>query len=459
MKEQDPSRRSRYPPTGGLRKGEDIDDYDAYSYTNPREQFEKDSAARIHHDRGSYWRERPLSLTGIDDPQLVSRSGPRSPKPPPSTRGFDRLEWDPRVRRPMQGSADSDVDVASAHRRMGRRNPVHLHQEADEGYSSYRSDYEDAHRHRHRHRRHNSSRTSRQPYDDGASRSSITNEPAPQGTTTGLGTAVLGGVYDEHESQRAERHRSYDHDTRERQNRPQRPSRRRADNDSDEYTSDEDLRTHRREASARPKASRSDDSASGSERPRRRRSHSRRRPQNSPTNKEMIQVDRQEDKRAESTVSKDSETPPKGILKTPTDKFPEEPNPVREGVAPLKDAHKKGIPPGARWTKIDRRLVNPAALEAGRERFEERSDYVIVLRVLSKEEIQAYAVRTQEIRDARYREYVQERRRRREEDKRRGRAVDDFSSDDEEDDDDSPEGVEGKPAEQHKMAEPVKSAG
>ncbi|KNG87755.1 hypothetical protein ANOM_004442 [Aspergillus nomiae NRRL 13137] len=458
-REQDPSRRSRYPPTGGLRKGEDIDDYDAYSYTNPREQFEKDSAARIHHDRGSYWRERPLSLTGIDDPQLVSRSGPRSPKPPPSTRGFDRLEWDPRVRRPMQGSADSDVDVASAHRRMGRRNPVHLHQEADEGYSSYRSDYEDAHRHRHRHRRHNSSRSSRQPYDDGASRSSITNEPAPQGTTTGLGTAVLGGVYDDHESQRAERHRSYDHDTRERQNRPQRPSRRRADSDSDEYTSDEDLRKHRREASARPKASRSDDSASGSERPRRRRSHSRHRPQNSPTNKEMIQVDRQEDKRAESTVSKDSETPPKGILKTPTDKFPEEPNPVREGVAPLKDAHKKGIPPGARWTKIDRRLVNPAALEAGRERFEERSDYVIVLRVLSKEEIQAYAVRTQEIRDARYREYVQERRRRREEDKRRGRAVDDFSSDDEEDDDDSPEGVEDKPAEQHKMAEPVKSAG
>jgi hypothetical protein len=71
---------------------------------------------------------------------------------------------------------------------------------------------------------------------------------------------------------------------------------------------------------------------------------------------------------------------------------------VREGVAPLKDAHDQGIPPGARWTKIDRRLVNPAALEIGHERFEERSDYVIVLRVLTKDEIQAYAIKTKEIR-------------------------------------------------------------
>jgi hypothetical protein len=76
----------------------------------------------------------------------------------------------------------------------------------------------------------------------------------------------------------------------------------------------------------------------------------------------------------------------------------------------LKDAHKRGIPPGARWTKIDRRLVNPAALEAGRERFEERSEYVVVLRVLTREEIQNYAVKTQEIRDARNQAARRERR-------------------------------------------------
>ncbi|KAL4911001.1 hypothetical protein BDW74DRAFT_4707 [Aspergillus multicolor] len=88
----------------------------------------------------------------------------------------------------------------------------------------------------------------------------------------------------------------------------------------------------------------------------------------------------------------------KGILRAPREKFPEDPNPEREGVARLKDATDGGIPPGARWTKIDRRLVNPAALEAGRERFEERGDSVIVLRVLTREEIQEYANNTQEIR-------------------------------------------------------------
>ena len=90
--------------------------------------------------------------------------------------------------------------------------------------------------------------------------------------------------------------------------------------------------------------------------------------------------------------------PIKGILRPPREKFPEDPAPVREGVAPPKDSGKKGIPPNARWTKIDRKLVNPEALVAGNERFEERTDHVIVLRVLTKEDIEAYALKTQEIR-------------------------------------------------------------
>lgn len=93
--------------------------------------------------------------------------------------------------------------------------------------------------------------------------------------------------------------------------------------------------------------------------------------------------------------------PLKGILREPREKFPEDPAPVREGVAPLKETLKdgrKGIPPGARWTKIDRRRVNPAALTDAHERFEERSDHVIVLRVLTREEIEALALRTQQIR-------------------------------------------------------------
>ena len=103
------------------------------------------------------------------------------------------------------------------------------------------------------------------------------------------------------------------------------------------------------------------------------------------------------------TPTEEKPEPPvvKSILRPPREKFPEDPAPVREGVAPLKDAGKKGIPPGARWTKIDRKLVNPEALEMGNERYEERVDYVIVLRVLTKEEIQEYAAKTQEIRDKR----------------------------------------------------------
>lgn len=105
-------------------------------------------------------------------------------------------------------------------------------------------------------------------------------------------------------------------------------------------------------------------------------------------------------------VSPSRESPPpeppiKGILRPPRPSFPEDPAPVREGVAPLKGAGKKGIPANARWTKIDRRLVNPEALERGKERFEEKPDSVIVLRVLTKEEIESYAAETARIREER----------------------------------------------------------
>lgn len=89
---------------------------------------------------------------------------------------------------------------------------------------------------------------------------------------------------------------------------------------------------------------------------------------------------------------------PKGILRKPTEKFPEHPNPIREGVAPLKDGKNKDVPSGARWTKINRSMVNPEALEEAQERFEERQEHVIVLRVLTKEDIQKFADRTKEIR-------------------------------------------------------------
>jgi hypothetical protein len=45
--------------------------------------------------------------------------------------------------------------------------------------------------------------------------------------------------------------------------------------------------------------------------------------------------------------------------------------------------------------------VNPQALEEAKERFEERLDCVIVLRVLTKEDIQKLADRTKKIREVR----------------------------------------------------------
>ncbi|KAK3367736.1 hypothetical protein B0H63DRAFT_85606 [Podospora didyma] len=96
--------------------------------------------------------------------------------------------------------------------------------------------------------------------------------------------------------------------------------------------------------------------------------------------------------------------PVKGILKKPTPSFPEDPHPFREGVTVHMDNRaKKEIPAGARWTKINRKFVNPEALVIGKERFEVRDDFVIVLRVLSKEEIEAYAAATVELRERRKR--------------------------------------------------------
>ncbi len=89
---------------------------------------------------------------------------------------------------------------------------------------------------------------------------------------------------------------------------------------------------------------------------------------------------------------------PKGILRKPREQFPEYPATVREGVAPHKDDKKKDVPPNARWTKIDRRLVNPEALAQDGIRFNEFVDHVIVLKVMDREEIEKYTQKTAEIR-------------------------------------------------------------
>ncbi|RDI83620.1 hypothetical protein Vi05172_g6127 [Venturia inaequalis] len=127
------------------------------------------------------------------------------------------------------------------------------------------------------------------------------------------------------------------------------------------------------------------------------------------------------------------EVPVKGILRRPTKVFPEYPNPIREGVTPLKErlekkgASAKEIPKDAKWTKIDRKLVNPQALEEKGVRFEERHECVIVLSVLTRDEISAFAKRTEEIRDEREERYRKDKSRSRrhpEDDKGEGQSSD-----------------------------------
>ncbi|KAF2681729.1 hypothetical protein K458DRAFT_273150, partial [Lentithecium fluviatile CBS 122367] len=156
-------------------------------------------------------------------------------------------------------------------------------------------------------------------------------------------------------------------------------------------------------------------------------------------------MDREQPSKAVQIVTppKEPQPQPKGILRKPTEKFPEDPEPIREGVAPHKSAMKgKDIPPNARWTKIDRKLVNPQALEEAKERFEERLDCVIVLRVLTKQEIQKLADRTKEIREAREEEYDDRDRDHRDQDRRSrrshrddddGRGRRDYDDDDDDD--------------------------
>lgn len=117
-----------------------------------------------------------------------------------------------------------------------------------------------------------------------------------------------------------------------------------------------------------------------------------------PMTGDMAEIIENRDNRVRIVEPPKEKEAPKGILRKPTQRFPEHPNSIREGVAPLKDAKNKDIPVGARWTRIDRRLVNPDALKEAQERYEERQDCVIVLRVLTKEEIQKFADRTKAIR-------------------------------------------------------------
>jgi hypothetical protein len=82
------------------------------------------------------------------------------------------------------------------------------------------------------------------------------------------------------------------------------------------------------------------------------------------------------------------------ILRPPSISFPEDPYPIFEEVALREVVREPGISYGTRWTKISRKLVSPEALKKGRERYEEKGDFLIVKRVLTRDEIRGYADET-----------------------------------------------------------------
>ena len=93
----------------------------------------------------------------------------------------------------------------------------------------------------------------------------------------------------------------------------------------------------------------------------------------------------------------DKSYPPKSVLKAPSTRFSGDSNELGEDGASPK-LKPKDIPENATWTKIDRRLVSPQALDHGYERYEVRPGYVLVLRVLSRDEIENYAELTRMMR-------------------------------------------------------------
>lgn len=416
-----------YHPSGSSAGAQQLNDEGAYSYDNyGTSGYSHPGAGDPYLERaprrpraGSLdtpRRERPLSMMGLQEylPRLPSG---RERGPPPSTRGIDRL-----TREPVGGYADprylvegpgyeqiEEGGAAELSRRAsksGRHRPVSLHQN-DYGHQlRHREDLSDD-RERERERHH------KRPHADQTERMHHAAEYGQHGHRS----------YDDSPDSFSEReedthqHRSHRH-RRHRQEEDYRALSLQAGELPDRTLVDRhDQDNHSHVAREYDKGRQEHDTHKGRVRERENGRHENdfqldsvreetrdRPPQERKTSNDrtISSNDREPHVRVVSPPrEKEVKAPLKGILREPRDKFPEDPAPVREGVAPLKDALKdgrKGIPPGARWTKIDRRKVNPAALEEAHERFEERPDHVIVLRVLTREEIEVLAARTKEIR-------------------------------------------------------------
>ena len=442
--------RPRHQPaytTIGRQPKERYQEGSGWEYTDRKEQVYRDTAPMPRQRRESLdgRRERPLSMTGLENvlPRVHRDSGP-----PVTTRGFDKIDRPTSTRTeyrvsdfptvksrddPDTGKRSSRVvalhqdpeDRGDKYRHRSRRDSSldrNDHSIPSRGYDDEaRRDEEKSRRRREPHEEKKDDRDLRRHKEDDRSRREDDRKERShrhkEELGLGVGAAAIAGMAvegikkhrdrDGKKGDRREAIESSDPSGTEEEQRERRRLRRKErereaksgddehhrreekdKNEEDGVRSDREIirrRHHRRHHSKTEDKDSYDDSSSDTP-----NSQDQKVPQNG---KKQVRV-------IEPGKPQEPEVKPKGILKPAREKFPEDPAPIREGVAPLKDA-KKDVPPNARWTKIDRKLVNPEALELGGERFEERPDYVIVLRVLTKEEIEHYAEMTMDIREER----------------------------------------------------------
>ncbi|EDN02834.1 predicted protein [Histoplasma mississippiense (nom. inval.)] len=448
------SPRMVYPVSAPTNTQQNIELGDSYSYTNPAEQFYRDFEATKDYRRDNYGsrKTRPLSFTGLERglPQIPRDS--RDSGPPPSARRSDRIGRGETHRSSSQKREGSVASYTSDILQRRSKVPVFIHQDGvkvskhpeysdSRELQSYRYD-DDASTSQVSHHRHHAEdvRYNEVPpigtESKGTGDLSVSSSLATAGLASGYSKDLLKGLEVDFGT-RADERRVRDSVRGPRSSHKNgEPTKvhSEGEQDIDERLPDKDRRVHRhrivehsrREHSEGNVASRRTHHAGDSEydyhNSRRQEGPSQRASDmllpNEPivsTPIDIISDERQrEPYHTEFIRPREPEQLPKGILKPPKDKFPEDRTAVREGIAPLKDTTKKGIPKGARWTKVDRKLVTPAALEG--ERYEERPDYIIVLRVLTLEEIEEFAKKSSQIRAARYEAYRNERRRHRDDD-------------------------------------------
>lgn len=379
-----------YPISRAEHKSPNIDVNDAYSYTNLTEEY-LSSPRREHRREGLVRRPRPVSLTGVDGYLPNSWSDSRYSGPATSSHAFDKCRKDDDHRESGRATGNE-----ASRRHASHQTPVSLHQEKSKPrYRDERDHSSDERGYRIRQDGDGTIVVEDHPYSsrDESFGSRNVKRGSPESAPMGHGGLATAGLARGYSPEGHGKHSDRDVSSRREHRRARRSSRAHTSSDSDFSGSGENSGRHKHRASRTPRGDIPETRPAA-------RYETR--------HNEKAREDVENQKQGKSPVSSQKNSPemkqkdadaslPKGILKQPTQKFPEDRSALREGVAPLKDATKKGIPPGARWTKIARRLVNPAALE-GYERFEEREDHVIVLRVLTKEEIQAYANKTAEIR-------------------------------------------------------------